>query len=526
MASTRTSSTTCTRSSSPSCLANFSQRRSNGLINDTSKIRSGSVLVQSVASGGAAAAPTPEDADADTDHTLPIGVLAVLCAAFLNLLGFTMAGPITPALGTHFGLEVGTKFGSLTSAYPLGMLFGLFIWPQFSDRRGRKPVMALSLLGSAIGLSLQSLAIKANWSLTVFLASRVLTGCFAGSSPVSKAYLADIGSKRGYLPRYLALRDAASTMAFILGPTLGGLFYEARRGVVAETGAKTAAATAAAASSVVDATSSLAFVIGTSALASLAASLLIALFVEEESAIVATNKMKQSGSNDGSIKESEPTYDDEDIISCPLGNRLWTGVASVCVVSFLFNVGDSTFFAFFPALLKKSLGLDASSIGLAFTCFACISLAVSTTITGATIRRYGPVATCAAGLSAIGSGLLALSGASSMTTVVPAVVFGAAALYYCGVPLYGPTVPTMLLRCVPPNRRGAVMGLDGAVNTLARVISPLIMGNLYRTRGPSAAFGVAGVAAFSAAVIALIRRFLVLRVGEAKIYVRGHESKH
>jgi len=490
------------------------RRRSNVPVNNicTGKVRSGSVLVQSVASGGATAAAASPPPD-DTNPTLPIGVVAVLCAAFLNLLGFTMAGPITPALGSHFNLEVGTKFGALTSAYPLGMLFGLFIWPQFSDRRGRKPVMALSLLGSAIGLALQSFAIRSNWSLAVFLASRVLTGCFAGSSPVSKAYLADIGSKQGFLPRYLALRDAASTLAFILGPTLGGLFYEARRATMAEGSA--------AASAAVDATSSLAFVIGTSAVASLVASLFIAMFVDEESAIDTTKTQDQAGSSD-STKKSELAYE-EDIISCPLGTRLWTGVASVCVVSFLFNVGDSTFFAFFPALLKF-MGLDARSIGLAFTSFACISFAVSTTVTGRCIRRHGPVTTCIAGLSAIGSGLIALSGASAMKTAIPALVFGAAALYYCGVPLYGPTVPTMLLRCVPPNRRGAVMGLDGAVNTVGRVIAPLLMGNLYRTSGPSATFGVAGVAALSAAVIALIRRFLVLRVGEATIDIRKSKA--
>jgi DHA1 family tetracycline resistance protein-like MFS transporter len=463
----------------------------------------------------ASASSSPGDDDA-ASPTIPIGVFAVLSAAFLNLLGFTMAGPITPALGQHFGLKVGAKFGSLTSAYPLGMLFGLFIWPQFSDRRGRKPVMALSLLGSAIGLSLQSHAIKSNWSLSVFLASRVLTGCFAGSSPVSKAYLADIGSKQGLLPRYLALRDAASTLAFILGPTLGGLFYEARR---AASGTESATETAAAAVTAVDATSSLSFVIGTSAVASLAASLLIALFVQEESAVAASarNQGRSSNSSGKGTNAAQPASYEEEIISCPLGTRLWTGVASVCVVSFLFNVGDSTFFAFFPALLKNVLGLDPRSIGLAFTSFACISFAVSTTITGASIRKHGPVATCIAGLSAIGSGLLILSGASRMTSVIPAVIFGAAALYYCGVPLYGPTVPTMLLRCVPPHRRGAVMGLDGAVNTLARVISPLIMGNLYSKSGPSAAFGVAGAAAFSAAIIAFLRRVLVLRGGEARI---------
>ena len=45
--------------------------------------------------------------------------------------------------------------GSLSSVYPLGMLAGLFVWPALSDRVGRKPVISLSLLASAIGLFTQ-----------------------------------------------------------------------------------------------------------------------------------------------------------------------------------------------------------------------------------------------------------------------------------------------------------------------------------------------------------------------------------
>ena len=58
-----------------------------------------------------------------------ISVAAILASCFLNLLGFTMASPITPALGKHFALDMGASFGSLTSAYPLGMLVGLLFWP-------------------------------------------------------------------------------------------------------------------------------------------------------------------------------------------------------------------------------------------------------------------------------------------------------------------------------------------------------------------------------------------------------------
>ena len=45
-----------------------------------------------------------------------LSVPAVLLASFLNLLGFTMASPIQPSLGRHFGLPLGASFGSLSSA--------------------------------------------------------------------------------------------------------------------------------------------------------------------------------------------------------------------------------------------------------------------------------------------------------------------------------------------------------------------------------------------------------------------------
>ena len=425
---------------------------------------------------------------------------AILASGFLNLLGFTMAGPITPALGKHFGLQVGASFGSLTSAYPLGMLFGLMCWPTLSDKIGRKRVMTASLLGSGLGLAVQSWVIRQDLTLSWFLTARALTGAFAGSSPVSKAYLADVGYKDGKLPRYLALRDAASTMAFIVGPMLGGILYDLRKWFLGVS--KTA-------TDVIDTTGSLSFVIGISAAASLAASLLVGTVVTD-----AKPKTKNVD-GDASSEEEEEGSEDEELVSCPLGQRMWAGVASVCVVSFLFNIGDSTFHAFFSALLRDGAGVSARDIGLLYTLLACISFSVSTTGAGRMMKVWGPVWTCAAGLACVGTGLSALGVAAwSRAALVPptfGVLAAAAAVYYCGVPLYGPTIPTMLLRCVPSHRRGAIMGLDGTINTIGRIISPVVMGDVYRRFGAGAAFGLAGTMVFGGVFTAIFRRFVVLR---------------
>lgn len=431
-----------------------------------------------------------------------LSVPAVLLASFLNLLGFTMASPIQPALGKHFDLPLGASFGSLSSAYPLGMMFGVFLWPTLSDVIGRKVVMATTLAGSSIGLMLQSYGVRRQWTLQQFLATRVLTGCFAGNSPISKAYLADRGSEHNGadLTKYLAWKDAASTLAFIVGPLIGGLLYQGGKSVVDNN------------------TKSISFVIMCSAVASLVASLSIITCVKSN--ITATKKFTTSNASTSNHSPTESEIEaDADaekssgIIACPLGTRLWTGVATVAGITALYHIADSAFFAFFPSLLQNRLNFDTQSVGLAFTMFAFISFSMSAFVSSRFVKRWGPVAACSTGLGAIGTSLVALGYIASRFQIRGVVPFtlGAASLYYVGVPLYGPSVPTMLLQCVPANKRGTVMGLDGIVNTVARVLSPLAMGEIHRRYGAGHCFGAAGLFVYTAAILAMIRRWIVLR---------------
>ena len=166
-----------------------------------------------------------------------LSIISVLLAAFLNLLGYTMTIPLGAALKNHFELPMGASFGLISSAYPLGTLGAYFLWPQLSDRVGRKPVISISLLGSAAGLALQCLALSQERSLHFFLGCKVLTGFCAGAGPVAKAYLADLGSASGDLPRYMAWRDAANTLAFIMGPLIGGRLFMATGSLAAVIGA-------------------------------------------------------------------------------------------------------------------------------------------------------------------------------------------------------------------------------------------------------------------------------------------------
>lgn len=122
------------------------------------------------------------------------------------------------------------------------------------------------------------------------------------------------------------------------------------------------------------------------------------------------------------------------------------------------------------------------------------------------MKKFGPVPLCVLGLLCTGSGLVSMGLGSGM-----AAILAAASIYYCGVPLYSPSIPTMLLKCAPPKRRGFILGLDGVVNTVARIFSPIVMGGIYHARGPKVAFGLAGGASLFAALVALLKRYLVVR---------------
>ena len=153
-------------------------------------------------------------------------------------------------------------------------------------------------------------------------------------------------------------------------------------------------------------------------------------------------------------------------------------------------------------------------IGLLFTFLASISFLVSSTCSSRILRSIGPVLTCAGGLTLVGSSLLFMGLAASPSMLIQpsfAALAGIAAIYFCGVSVYGPTIPTMLLRCVPPKKRGFILGLDGFINTVARILTPIITGEIYRRYDAGAAFKTAGIAVVCGAITTLLRRYITTR---------------
>ena len=151
-----------------------------------------------------------------------------------------------------------------------------------------------------------------------------------------------------------------------------------------------------------------------------------------------------------------------------------TAVATICVVSFLYNAGQSTFDSFFPMYASGTLGMGPTKIGATLTSLAAVSFGVSAFVFSRVQDALGLTLTAAAGLGLVAAGLCGVGLAGSEAAAV-----AAAAVYVSGIPLFTPAVPILLMQCVPKTRRGAVMGLDSAVNAVARIATPVALGKRY-----------------------------------------------
>ena len=369
--------------------------------------------------------------------SLPAGFGTIWACVALDLVGFGIVLPILPLYAEEFGARA-LSATALVAAFSGAQLVFSPIWGRLSDRVGRKPILVLSLAGTAVGSLITGLA----GSLTILFVGRIVDGISGASVSVAQAAVADIAPPQ-QRARLLGLLGAAFGLGFVAGPAIGAL---------AAMGGK-----------------ELPFFIA----AGLAA----------VNAVVAWKR----------LPETHPGKPVERPLLEPVP---WQkrGVVDLVAVAFVSLVAFSAFESTFSLFAERRLGLELASIGGLFAAIGVVLVLVQVRVLGPAVDRLGEGSTLRLGLLLNGVGLLLLAGVHEWALLVPALL-----CLVVGQGLASPTQSSLLAGRVGADRRGGVLGIQQAAGGLARVVGPLAGGAAFEHVGVSAPY-VGGVALVAVAL--------------------------
>ena len=144
-------------------------------------------------------------------------LLILFITVVIDLLGFGIIMPLLPLYVNRFGGDE-VAAGWLTTGFSVMQFAFAPIWGRVSDMRGRRPLILLSLAGSALAFFLFGVA----QHLWVLFVARIAAGILtAASLPTAQAYIADVTPPERRA-RGMALIGVAFGVGFACGPMLGG----------------------------------------------------------------------------------------------------------------------------------------------------------------------------------------------------------------------------------------------------------------------------------------------------------------
>lgn len=151
------------------------------------------------------------------------------------MLGFGILIPVYPLLisdGSPFRVTPeGWSFtqglvmlGWLQGIFPFFIFIAAPILGQLSDRYGRRPVLAISIFGTAVGYVIFAIGISTA-SIPLLFIGRALDGITGGNQAVAQAAIGDVSTNENRAKNF-GLIGAAFGLGFILGPYIGGRLSE------------------------------------------------------------------------------------------------------------------------------------------------------------------------------------------------------------------------------------------------------------------------------------------------------------
>lgn len=117
---------------------------------------------------------------------------------------------------------IGLYAGLITSAFTFTEFLSGVFWSRLSDKVGRKPVLIMGLIGTAISMLVFGFA--PNYATAIL--ARALGGLLNGNIGVLQTTVAEIVTVREHQPRAYSIMPFVWCLGSIIGPVMGGALVQ------------------------------------------------------------------------------------------------------------------------------------------------------------------------------------------------------------------------------------------------------------------------------------------------------------
>lgn len=369
-------------------------------------------------------------------HALIFGLISV----FLCGIGFSIITPVVPFLVQTYTSNTGEQaivVTLLTSVYAVCVFFAAPGLGALSDKYGRRPLLLVCLLGSAIGY----LIFGMGGSLWVLFVGRIIEGITGGSISTIFAYFADI-IPREQRTKYFGWVSAVAGIGTIIGPTLGGLLSKFGYSVPMYFGA----------------------------IVTLVNVVYGFLYMPES--LNKNNRLKEI-----TFVRLNPFTQLIDILSMKNLKRL-------LISAFLLWIPNGSLQAIFSQFTMDTFNWKPALIGLMFSIMGFQDIISQGFIMPKLLIKLSDKQIAILGMVSeiIGYSLIA---ASALFSFYPFLIVGMF-IFGFGDSIFGPSFNGMLSKSVDSSEQGRIQGGSQSIQALARIIGPIIGGQIYIVLGHSA----------------------------------------
>jgi MFS transporter, DHA1 family, tetracycline resistance protein len=355
---------------------------------------------------------------------------------FMDLFGFGLILPLLPYIAKNFSATPAT-IGYLTASYSFFQFIAGPILGRLSDKYGRKKLLIISQLGSALGFVVLAFAN----SLPLLFLSRIIDGTTGGNISIAQAYIADITTKKNRA-RGMGLLGAAFGLGFMFGPAIGG--YLSQFGF---------------ATPAIFATS-------------------IACLTSAATAIFLKETVKKSKLDSLIPARTKPNL--SVLTKAPLNYFILT--------FFVISLGFSGMQSTFALLVESKFNWGPREVGYIFALVGIIAIISQIKILPYTVKKWGEKKTLLGSLPVLASGL-ALMGITR--SIIGQVI--ANTLLPLGNSLINPTLTSLASKNVDQDDYGTTLGFLQSASSLGRIIGPIFASQLFQIFSPSTPFIVSSI---------------------------------